>query len=213
MKNKPNYYAILPADVRYCKALKPIERLIFAEITCLCNHKGYCWANNYYFAELFQISIRSASRYINHLKELDFIKVSVVRDAYNKVEKRTIKIENYPIDKTVYASRQNCPPPIDKTVQYNIKKENIKKEKLFEQFWENYDKKKSRKPCLDKFLKLTLEQCEACVTAAKKYAESTSDFQFRKYPLTWLNQECWNDEVFSKDNSKISGGKLDGMVL
>ena len=46
---KPNYYAILPAEVRYCKELSPMERLLYAEITCLCNHKGYCWATNNYF--------------------------------------------------------------------------------------------------------------------------------------------------------------------
>ena len=47
---RPNYYAIIPADVRYDKRLKPIERLLYGEITCLSNKEGYCFASSNYFA-------------------------------------------------------------------------------------------------------------------------------------------------------------------
>lgn len=216
MKEKPNYYAIIPADVRYCKKLKPIERLIYAEITCLTNNKGYCWAGNEYFSNLFEISNRSVSRHINQLKNFEFISVSMIRDSSSKVEKRTIKLTKNTIDKTVAPPRQNCPTPLDKTVQYNNKNNNNKKEKdiLFNKFWDAYGKKVGLLACKKKFMKLDIDICQKCVDVTPKYVASTPDIKFRRNPLTWLNQGCWDDEI--KDDSKkkgFTGGKFDGMIF
>ena len=49
----PNYYAIIPATVRYDNRLKSAEKLIYSEITALANKNGYCFAKNKYFTELF----------------------------------------------------------------------------------------------------------------------------------------------------------------
>jgi hypothetical protein len=216
MKEKPNYYAIIPANVRYCKKLKPIERLIYAEITCLTNNKGYCWAGNEYFSNLFEISNRSVSRHINQLKYFEFISISMTRDSSSKVEKRTIKLTKSTIDKTVAPHRQNCPTPIDKTVQYNNKNNNNKKEKdiLFNKFWDAYGKKVGLLACKKKFMKLDIDICQKCVDVTPKYVASTPDIKFRRNPLTWLNQGCWDDEI--KDDSKkkgFTGGKFDGMIF
>lgn len=212
---KPDYYVVIPASVRYCKALKSNEKLIFGEITCLCNQKGYCWASNNYFADLFQISNRTVSRYINNLKDQDFITVNIIRDAKNMVVKRIIKIVNYEIDKTVYTSGKNCLTPIDKTVQYNNTSINNKREKdiLFNKFWDAYAFKKSRKLCYDKFINLSLEICEKCVVAAKEYSDSITDKKFQKHPITWLNQGCWDDEIVDKNKQGFTGGEFENMVF
>ena len=216
--SKPENYILIPAEVKNCMELKPIEKLIFGDITCLCNQKGYCWAGNRYFAELYQISKRSVSRYINHLKELNFITAVVERDANKKVIKRTIKINECTILKTDYTSGQNCLAPTDRTVQYNTISNNNKKEKdiLFNKFWDAYDFKKSRKLCYDKFINLSLEICEKCVVAAKEYSDSITDKKFQKHPGTWLNQGCWDDEIIektSRDRGMVQGGEYDGMVF
>ena len=39
-ENKSNYYAIIPATVRYSKELKANEKLLYGEITSLSNKNG-----------------------------------------------------------------------------------------------------------------------------------------------------------------------------
>ena len=42
MIERPNYYAILSAEVRYDNRLKPNVKLLYAEITALCNMNKEC---------------------------------------------------------------------------------------------------------------------------------------------------------------------------
>ncbi len=41
---KPGFYAILPATVRYDRRLKSAEKIFYAEITALSDKTGYCYA-------------------------------------------------------------------------------------------------------------------------------------------------------------------------
>ena len=52
MNEKPNYYSILPAIVRYDPDLTPTAKLLYSEITSLVNKTGICWASDKYFAYL-----------------------------------------------------------------------------------------------------------------------------------------------------------------
>ena len=53
---KPNYYAILSAEVRYDNNLRPNTKLLYAEITALSNTTGECFATNKYFSNLYNKS-------------------------------------------------------------------------------------------------------------------------------------------------------------
>lgn len=78
MKNNPSFYSILTAQVRYDKRLKPIEKLLYSEISALLNMRGECYASNKYFAELYDVSERYVSNMIAHLEEVGYIKVEIV---------------------------------------------------------------------------------------------------------------------------------------
>ena len=67
---KKNYYAVIPASVRYDDKLTPNAKLMYGEITALCNEKGFCWATNIYFAQLYNVSRVSISKWINQLLSL-----------------------------------------------------------------------------------------------------------------------------------------------
>lgn len=74
-------------------------------------------------------------------------------------------------------------------------KEIKEKELLFETFWNLYDKKVERKNCLNKFVKLDLKVIEKIINVVPFYVKSTPDLKYRKNPETWINGECWNDEI------------------
>jgi hypothetical protein len=69
------------------------------------------------------------------------------------------------------------------------------KENLFNDFWNLYDKKVERKSCYNKFMKLDLEVIEKIINVVPFYVESTPNSKYRKNPETWINGECWNDEI------------------
>ena len=95
---RPNYYSILPAKVRYDENLSSSEKLIFSEITALINKNGYCWASNDYFAELFNVSKKTISKWINKLSDRGYIKTKLEYEKGTKnITKRVIKITSYPI--------------------------------------------------------------------------------------------------------------------
>lgn len=87
----PAYYAILTADVRYDKNLKPAEKILFAEITALSNISGYCHASNSYFCDLYGVSIACVKGWISDLKRYGYVDVEVIRDSSNNVIERKIR--------------------------------------------------------------------------------------------------------------------------
>ena len=103
INEKPSFYAVLPAHVRYEKRLKPAERLLFAEISALTNKFGYCTASNGYFAELYEIEKETVSRWVNHLAKLGFLRLEMVYEG-KQIKGRKIWIDEKvmtPIDEKV----------------------------------------------------------------------------------------------------------------
>ena len=109
MNDKPSFYAILPATVRYDKRLKPIVRILFAEITALANKQGYCTASNSYFAENYDLATATVSRHISQLTALGYVRHEVdtqagnVRKLYPNTTPPIDRTVNTPIDRTVKA--------------------------------------------------------------------------------------------------------------
>lgn len=124
---KPNYYAIIPAEVRYDDKLSPNAKLLFGEITALSNKKGYSWASNKYFADLYDVDKKTVSRWVKQLEDSNYISSVMEYDKQTKrVVKRTIKINSfYPMDKNVQGGQKD-PQGGDKNVQDNIYSNNNK---------------------------------------------------------------------------------------
>lgn len=71
---KKAYYAVIPADVRYHPLFKGGDpRLLYGEISALCNDRGYCWATNDYFCELYKVEARTIQRWLLQLVKAEFI--------------------------------------------------------------------------------------------------------------------------------------------
>lgn len=112
---QPNYYSILPANVRYDKELKANEKLLFSEITALANKQGYCHAWNSYFADLYGVSKTTISNWINHLKERGYLKIVTIKDG-KEIKKRKLYPNDTPVeenDNTTIKEKFNTPSKND----------------------------------------------------------------------------------------------------
>ena len=76
----------------------------------------------------------------------------------------------------------------------------------FERFWLLYDKKVGKPICIKKWNKISKEDKELIFKNLPAYIKSTPDKQYRKDPATWLNQECWNDELIERDKTTGTSG-------
>ena len=83
----PTYYAIIPSEVRYSE-LKPSAKLLYGEITALTNKKGYCFATNKYFAELYNVGKNTISLWIKQLQQFKFIEVEMVYKNKQIIERK-----------------------------------------------------------------------------------------------------------------------------
>lgn len=125
-ENKINYYAIIPATVRYNNNLKPAEKLLYGEITALTNTKGYCYAKNRYFANLYDVTLHTVSQWISHLEKMGYIKIEMIRNSKKEIEERRIYINDVPyIQKNTYSYVSKSTYPIDEKVKDNNINNNI----------------------------------------------------------------------------------------
>lgn len=122
----PNYFAIIPANVRYNRNLKEWEKLLYWEVTALTNKEWYCFATNKYFAELYYKDEKTISRWINNLKENKLISVEIETFRYDdwtvkKIRKIYIakKCEDGGDEKENNHMDIFVPDHMDTDVQYN----------------------------------------------------------------------------------------------
>ena len=94
---KPNYYAIIPAEVRYDKKLTPNAKLLYAEITALCNMNGKCTASTEYFCRLYEVSRVSIQKWLKILEDNNYIKrVNIYKQGSKEILTRVITLVNIP---------------------------------------------------------------------------------------------------------------------
>lgn len=81
MNEKPAFWAILPATVRYDENLSSTAKLLYAEISALQEAKGYCFAKNEYFSHVFGVNKRTVQRLIRELETRGHILVQFAAEA------------------------------------------------------------------------------------------------------------------------------------
>ena len=120
---KPSYFSILTADVRYDKRLSASEKVLYSEITALANKEGYCYATNGYFAKLYEVAESTISVQIRKLAECGYLTISI-ENGY----KRKIYI------KYMGDLEKSNTPPLEKSKHNNTSNNNLTN---------NYEKKES----------------------------------------------------------------------
>lgn len=217
--NKKSYYAIIPANIRYDKRLNANAKLLFGEITALSNERGYCWASNAYFADLYEVSTTSISSWIKRLKEFGYIKSEVIyKEGSKEILHRYISLITEGI-------QENLHTPIQENLQDNItvnnntfnntnnteadENANLIEIENFEKFWILYDKNVKRTVCFKKWKKIKPDTYPIIFDHVERYVKSTPDKQYRKNPETYLNNCCWNDEILNKATIKNENSTIE----
>jgi hypothetical protein len=114
----PNYYAIIPANVRYCDELCANAKLLYGEITALCHKDGYCYASNKYFSDLYKLKrAQTITDWIKQLEKNAFIRVELIYKEKQIIQRR-LYINSAD---AVQVQRKNDIPTTKKRCTYNEK--------------------------------------------------------------------------------------------
>lgn len=89
-EERPGYYAIIPADVRYDDRIPANAKLLYGEISALIGAEGFCYASNSYFMRIYGFSDPTITRLITQLEKAGYIKREMERDKTGQVVKRKI---------------------------------------------------------------------------------------------------------------------------
>lgn len=81
----PNFYAVLPAKIRYDQDLSSTAKIIYAEITALTNRNGYCFAKNKYLANIFNLNTRQVSNILRELANKKYIDIEIINNNIRKI--------------------------------------------------------------------------------------------------------------------------------
>lgn len=82
---QPNYYSVIPAEVRYSKNLSFSAKIVYSELEALTNLHGYCFCTNEYLARLFNLNIRQVQRIIRSLCENGHITIEMDQNYKRKI--------------------------------------------------------------------------------------------------------------------------------
>lgn len=114
------FWGVLPAIIRHSNKVGHLSKVIYAEITALSNQKGYCWATNAHFEDLFDVSHQTVSKCITELVDAGFLNVE---DRSGRVQRKlhpVVKFEHPP------ASKVADPLQVDLQQKNIIEEDNIK---------------------------------------------------------------------------------------
>ena len=125
-KEDPNFYAIIPATVRYDEKLTMGARLLYGEITALCHKEGYCWATNKYFGDLYKKSKTTISKWVSQLESSGHISCDLVyREGSKEIEGRYIRLLNHPTQENLHRVHKKKEPPYPRKLK-DPTQENLK---------------------------------------------------------------------------------------
>ena len=224
---KPGYWAVLPAAVRYDPQLPPSAKILYAEISALTDQRGFCFASNAYFQSLFGMTDRTVQRILKTLQEHGYIRIE---NGSGGAGRRKIYAGINPLaetaDSTEQEPRQKCrgnpdknvgdisivnnipptsPPGGERAKSKTVKREPSWKPERFAGFWNYYPKSahKSKQAAIKAWDQLKPGD-ELIDEIAKALRRQMATDQWQRgigipYPSTYLRQRRWEDEIADPD--------------
>ena len=223
---KPGYWAVIPAGVRYNEQIPPNAKLLYAEISSLTQEDGYCWATNEYFHKVFGFSERTIQNLLNSLLNAGYIRIengdSKKRKIYAGINPLRSLNETNPAKNCGVEPRRNLrgnPAEIcGVDEKHIINKNNIKNTKddrvcawmteRFDGLWNYYphDKRGSKQRAVKAWNQLRPDsETIDDIARGLQYLQSTDEWQRGigiPHVSTFLNNRCWEDalELLEEDD-------------
>ncbi|SHG28286.1 helix-turn-helix domain-containing protein [Flavobacterium johnsoniae] len=230
--SQPNYYAVIPANVRYDQNLKPNAKLLYGEITALCNSSGFCWAGNEYFAGLYKVDQKTVSRWISDLERGGYISVEVLKHEGNKRKlflsgslAKVVTKKSRPSDKKITRVVTKTSQPSDEKINPYIRNNNTSNitnnitenkeesalaffEKEFPIRFENMMIQfKKQINDYEKFVQLF----EATVLQEKlEFDGNVIEGRFRKFAINWVSNQDKFDTKVIELKAEVKQEKMGG---
>ena len=218
---KPSYWAVIPAGVRYDPELPASAKLLYAEISSLTNQEGYCYASNAYFMALFGSSDATVTRQLRILEQRGYIRREDAtggksqRRIYAGINPAAGAPSDPPSKMTIPPVKNDGGPPskmTGRTEEYNNKTNNPPKApqgaagaiwdpEAFERFWKLYPKKKDKAKAIREWNRLKADRkLMRQMSAALRTQMASEEWQRDNgraipYPCRWLSHRRWEDET------------------
>ena len=207
-ENKKSYYAIIPANVRYDTDLTANAKLLYGEITALCNEKGYCWATNDYFANLYNVSKKSISTWISQLINKNYIFSKIIyKENSKEIFYRYLQICNDPMEENVNTPMEENVKENNTNINNTINTKERKKEINYDSIISEFNFSEEVKTEIHEFIKMRKMKKKPLTDRALK-------IQLNKLIKLSNNEEeqikiidksivsCWDEFYEIKENKK-----------
>lgn len=146
-------------------------------------------------AELTGLTTRSVRTALIALENMKLIKISGKSKSIKTISliKENIAIKQENTNKTKGKNYLHKRQPTKDTNTINIS---------FDIFWSMYDYKKGKVSDVEaKWNSLSESERQLTIETLQAYVDSTPNKLYRKHPMTYLEQEAWNDEVVALDST------------
>lgn len=219
-KQKPGYWAVIPAAVRYDEKLTPNAKLLYAEISSLTDGTGYCFASNAYFQGLFGLSERTIQNLLRALQVRGYIRIQdgdggrarrKIFAGINPLQENPAEICGVTPQKFAGGGAEICtrinkeirkedqdPPKAPQGAEGSI---DIWEPEMFARFWSMYPKKKDKVKAIREWNRLKADRkLMKEMSAALGRQIASEEWQRDEgraipYPCRWLNHRRWEDEI------------------
>lgn len=214
---------MIPAQVRYAADIPAGAKLLYGEISSLTDARGYCFASNKYFAELYGVGVRTVQRYLDALKNAGLIRitdgeggtdqrkifagVNPLSDPHDKIDTGGDKKDTAPVtelsppyNELNRKEDQETPPkpPRGRAAKADPDFE----PEIFKRFWTAYPIGRDKQGAIREWDRLKpnrqLMQTMAAALAEQKKTLSAEDPHDRypfPYAVRWLRDRRWEDEL------------------
>ena len=210
---------MIPAQVRYAADIPAGAKLLYGEISSLTDARGYCFASNKYFAELYGVGIRTVQRYLDALKNAGLIRIT---DGEGGTDQRKIFAGVNPLlephdkidtggDKNDTAPVTELSPPYN---ELNKKEEQIPPKpprgraaakkapdhlpEEFDRLWKAYPRGEDKQGAIAEWDRLKPDEATIFAMKAALLLQAQSEEWLRgigiPYFVRWLRHRRWEDE-------------------